>query len=54
MGNNKGYEGTYHWDDEFDENGVLKYHDKKNPHGNTPHLQIHPNKGKVIRIFFNR
>ena len=44
--------GTYHWDDTFDSNGVLQFHSDKNPDSKTPHLQIHPERGKVIRIFF--
>lgn len=44
--------GTYHWDDKFDSNGVLQFHSDKNPDSKIPHLQIHPKRGKVIRIFF--
>lgn len=44
--------GTYHWDDTFDSNGVLQFHSDKNPDSKIPHLQIHPEHGKVIRIFF--
>lgn len=44
--------GTYHWDDIFDSEGVLKFHSKTNPDGKVPHLEIHPKKGKIIRIFW--
>ena len=45
---------TYHWDIEFDENGMLREHGSDNSHGALPHLQIHDEKGRIIRIFFER
>lgn len=43
---------TYHWDDTFDLDGNLIGHGAGNPDSTSPHLQIHPTKGNVIRIFF--
>ena len=45
---------TYHWDDEFSEDGWLLHHGKDNLDGEKAHLQIHPKNGKVIRIFFDK
>ena len=44
---------TYHWDDIFGSDGYLVGHGAGNPDAQTPHLQIHPQKGNVIRIFFD-
>ena len=44
--------GTYHWDDVFGSDGYLIGHGANNPDAKMPHLQIHPEKGSVIRIFF--
>lgn len=43
---------TYHWDDTFGSDGYLVGHGPENPDASMPHLQIHPPKGKIIRIFF--
>ena len=43
---------TYHWDDTFGSDGYLLGHGAGNPDATMPHLQIHPKKGNVIRIFF--
>lgn len=43
---------TYHWDDVFGSDGYLVGHGAGNPDALMPHLQIHPKKGNVIRIFF--
>lgn len=43
---------TYHWDDEFGDGKRLINHSKKNDDGKQAHLQIHPKRGKIIRIFF--
>jgi len=43
---------TYHWDDQMGVDGWLVGPGQNNPDGASPHLQIHPEKGKVIRIFF--
>jgi hypothetical protein len=48
----QGKHGTYHWDDKLDEKGRVSGHGEGNPHGHLPHLQIHTNKGHVIRIFY--
>ncbi len=47
--------GTYHWDDNFDSDGRIQGHGEDNPHGDLPHLQIHPFEGggKIIRIFYD-
>jgi RHS repeat-associated protein len=49
-----GDDGFYHWDDQWDPDnpGRLLGHGPENPHGNVPHLQIHPPDAKTIRIFF--
>lgn len=44
---------TYHWDDIFGSDGYLVGHGAGNPDAQMPHLQIHPQKGIVIRIFFD-
>lgn len=44
---------TYHWDDTFGPDGYLLDHGPGNPDAQMPHLQIHPPKGSVIRIFFD-
>ena len=44
---------TYRWDDIFGSDGYLVGHGARNTDALMPHLQIHPQKGKVIRIFFN-
>ena len=43
---------TYHWDDTFGPDGHLTGHGAGNPDALIPHIQIHPKKGNVIRIFF--
>lgn len=43
---------TYHWDDIIGQDGRVIGHSPTNPDGAMPHLQLHPEKGKVIRIFF--
>lgn len=43
---------TYHWDDTFGSDGFLIGYGVGNFDGTMPHLQIHPKKGNVIRIFF--
>ena len=43
---------TYHWDDTFGLDGYLVGHGAGNSDALMPHLQIHPKKGNVIRIFF--
>ena len=43
---------TYHWDDVFGSDGYLLNHASSNQDATIPHLQIHPQKGGVIRIFF--
>ncbi|WP_139279198.1 polymorphic toxin-type HINT domain-containing protein [Seinonella peptonophila] len=47
-------ENMYHWDDKFGKDGYLLNHDKNNPHAKIPHLQIHPDGEKIIRIFWER
>ena len=44
---------TYHWDDIFGSDGYLVGHGAGNLDAQMPHLQIHPQKGSVIRIFFD-
>lgn len=44
--------GTYHWDDTFGEDGCLLDHGPGNRDSTTAHLQIHPEVGNTIRIFF--
>lgn len=46
--------GHYHWDDTFDGAGRLVGHGPANPHGDIPHLQIHDEGNKIIRIFFEK
>lgn len=43
---------TYHWDDTFGSDGYLVGHGLGNPDASMSHLQIHPLRRKVIRIFF--
>ncbi len=43
---------TYHWDDTFGPDGYLTGHGAGNIDVLIPHIQIHPKKGNVIRIFF--
>ena len=47
-----GKKNTYHWDDIFGSDGYLLKHGTDNPDAKMAHLQIHPEKGSVIRIFF--
>ncbi|MFC3801890.1 polymorphic toxin-type HINT domain-containing protein [Cohnella sp. GCM10012308] len=47
-----GKKSTYHWDDEVGADGRVTGHGPGNAHGDMPHLQIHDENGKVIRIFF--
>ncbi len=47
-----GKERTFHWDDVFGDDGRLLNHDAPNPHAEVPHLQLHPKKRNVLRIFF--
>ena len=43
---------TYHWDDALDELGQLAGHRLDDPSSQFQHLQIHPEKGAIVRIFF--
>ncbi len=43
---------TYHWDDKMGADGRVSGHGSGNPHGELPHVQIHNERGKVTRIFF--
>lgn len=43
---------TYHWDTQFGPDGRLEGHGPDNPHATIPHLQLHPDKGPIVRIFF--
>ena len=45
--------GTYHWDEVLDGAGRVAGHAADNAHGALPHVQIHDEFGKIIRIFFN-
>lgn len=45
---------TYHWDDLFGPDGLLLGHGASNTDSIMRHLQIHPEGGKVIRIFLNK
>lgn len=45
---------TYHWDDTFGLDGYLLGHGAGNPDALMQHLQIHPQKGRIIRIYFNK
>jgi RHS repeat-associated protein len=44
--------GYYHWDEALDEAGRLAGHGPGNPHGQYPHLQVHPPGMDPIRLFF--
>ncbi len=44
---------TYHWDDILDETGRVLGHALDNADGAMKHLQISPEHGSTIRIFFN-
>ena len=43
---------TYHWDDVLGPDGRVLGHGPDNIDGAMQHLQIHPEKGREIRIFF--
>ena len=43
---------TYHWDDSIGADGRVIGHSPTSSDGAMPHLQIHPENGSVIRIFF--
>ena len=45
---------TYHWDDTFGADGYLVGHGAGNPDASMAHLQIHPEKGKIIRVYFEK
>jgi len=49
-----GKKNTYHWDDEVGSDGRVTGHGPGNAHGDMPHLQIHDENGKVIRVFFKK
>lgn len=48
----QGKKNTYHWDDQVGADGRVTGHGQGNAHGDMPHLQVHDENGKVIRIFF--
>jgi hypothetical protein len=50
-------ENYYHWDDTPISNiktrkVTMANHDPADPHGDHPHLQLHPTKGEAIRIYW--
>lgn len=47
-----GKANTYHWDDVVGPDGFLLGHSPANPDSIMKHLQIHPEKENVIRLFF--
>jgi RHS repeat-associated protein len=47
-----GKANTYHWDEALDDMGRLAGHALDNPDSRFRHLQIHQERGGVIRIFF--
>jgi len=46
--------GTYHWDDQIGEDGLVQGHGPENPHAADPHLQIHTEDRRLIRIMFSQ
>jgi hypothetical protein len=49
----KSKKGTFHWDDMFGPDGVIKHHPPDHADGKRRHLQLHLDK-KTFRIFFGK